>query len=642
MVTCRICKLKFKRITNTHLKNHKITLDEYKTRYPKAPIISVLLSRQIGRKISASKTGIPRPDVVKRQKENNVMLNKRTRRKASKTRRKIMDEGKIRPLDYLKIEGPTDSEKKAIEIIEELQLPLKFVGDGKFYVGRKCPDFVNKNMKIAIELTQRRYDFLTESKYYLKYGWRLFHILTTDIDQWQLLIPLFKEPRWAKIKKIEKEIHKKKNVYNFECKPNNNYFANGILVHNCFAYMFKTNNASFSEKLHAVNADDMIQTLRKEPRTARQKSLFKHFYEKKFLLHWGGLADPFCNFEKSNNVGYRIIKELAVQNYPTLFSFKGSGIFRPKFRKLFEKYAPQKNFAFQVSIVTGDDKMGRDIEVGVPVPSVRLKAIKMLSDMGYYTVLRLRPFIIGITDIGLGDLLDKALEAGIQAISMEFFALDQRSNEALLKRYNWIAKLIGTKDILKYFKTLSPSERGGYMRLNRLVKERFVKQVYKFCVDNDLVYACSDPDFKELNMSGSCCGMPDTYKDNPELQNWTKNQLTYHLKEARKRYHKKGTITRFHFNEVFNFKEDTYLTSVQLGQDHIGVSDKTASERRHATYSVFARNNWNNLRSPGNPRNYFHGKLMPINIDEQGNLVYKYVPSEYEERWKEEGIDLTI
>jgi len=32
---------------------------------------------------------------------------------------------------------------------------------------------------------------------------------------------------------------------------------------------------------------------------------------------------------------------------------------------------------------------------------------------------------------------------------------------------------------------------------------------------------------------------------------------------------------------------------------------------------------------------------MPTKADSTGNLVYVYVPSDYEKRWKEEGIDLT-
>jgi len=408
----------------------------------------------------------------------------------------------------------------------------------------------------------------------------------------------------------------------------------------CFAYFFKSCNPCFDEKLHSINANKLIEALNGKPKGTRHKELHKHFFHKKFLFHWGGLADPFCNFEKTNKIGLEIVKALGRSNYPTLFSFKGSAIFRPQYKKVFEKYAKQKNFAFQVSIVVNNDEMSRDIEIGVPVTSRRIEAIRMLSDMGYYTILRLRPYIIGISDQGIEDLLGRCLDAGIQAVSLEFFAMDHRSSEGMRKRYKWIAKLIGVKELHEYFKTLSPSERGGYMRLNRLVKESHAKIIFKFCQENDLVFGCSDPDYKELNTSGSCCGMPDKYPENKLLQNWTKNQLTYALKEARKQYHLKGQVTKFTFDKVFK-DEDTYLNSTMLGQDHVTVSDKTASERRGFTYMKMAKMTWNNLRSPSNPRNYFHGKMLPIGIDGAGNYMYKYVPSEYEDRWAKEGIDLT-
>ncbi len=409
----------------------------------------------------------------------------------------------------------------------------------------------------------------------------------------------------------------------------------------CFAYMFKSNNISFNAMLHSVNDDRLIEAIKGKPTLQRGKSLYKHFFKKRFLLHWGGLADPFCNFEKTNKIGYNIIEALGEEAYPTLLSFKGSAIFRKNYRKLFEKYADQQNFAFQISIIAPSDEMSRKLEIGVPVTSRRIEAIKMLSDMGYYTILRLRPFIIGITDDGLEELLDRCLEAGIKAISTEFFALDIRSNEKLLTRYKYIGDLIGTDDILHYFKTLSPKERGGYMRLNRLVKEPHIKLMYKWCVENDIIFGCSDPDYKELNMSGSCCGMPDDFPENEELENWTKGQLTYALKEARKEWHKSGRRVRLRFTDVFKPDEDTYLKSVILGQDHPCVSDMTASERHGATYFRYARNIWNNLRTPSNPRNYFHGKVMPFRPEGNGDMMYLYQPSDYEERWRKEGIDLT-
>ena len=38
LIKCVICGQKFKRVTNTHLRNHKMTMKEYKQKYPNAPI----------------------------------------------------------------------------------------------------------------------------------------------------------------------------------------------------------------------------------------------------------------------------------------------------------------------------------------------------------------------------------------------------------------------------------------------------------------------------------------------------------------------------------------------------------------------------------------------------------------------------
>ena len=47
-------------------------------------------------------------------------------------------------------------EKKFLEIINKHNLPYKFVGNGDFLIGRKCPDFININgQKIAIEVYYR-------------------------------------------------------------------------------------------------------------------------------------------------------------------------------------------------------------------------------------------------------------------------------------------------------------------------------------------------------------------------------------------------------------------------------------------------------------------------------------------------------
>lgn len=413
----------------------------------------------------------------------------------------------------------------------------------------------------------------------------------------------------------------------------------------CFSYFQKSNNPTVKDMtLKSANIGSLINAISGSPSDARGRMFYRHFYSKRFLLHWGGMADPFCNFEHTNRTGLPLLRVLGELDYPTLFSFKGRTILDEAYLQLFQDFSSQKNFAFQVSMVTADPKMSAKVEIGVPSPAKRLEIIKTLSDMGYWTILRLRPFIIGITDESLDDLLNMALEAGISAISTEFFALDARANVGMKTRYDWLAKLVGVDNLMKYFKDLSPRERGGYMRLNRLVKEPYVRKIYQFCVENGLVLGISDPDFKELNFSGSCCGMPDTYPDNPLLCNWTRNQLTYHIKEMRKAFHyvdrDQDLDMLLYYNNVFP-ADVSYLDDTELTNDHVSVAGMCNAERYAHTYRSILRNHWNNLRSPANPRNYFHGKLMPVDVDEQGDLVFRYNPSEYEERWTRDGIDLT-
>jgi DNA repair photolyase len=411
----------------------------------------------------------------------------------------------------------------------------------------------------------------------------------------------------------------------------------------CFSRTQKENIPSHDKnkslQLIAVDPAKKLLDMQGKYTTKKGELFYKHFYSKKFLLHWGGLADPFCGFEKKNNVGLKFIEGLGEMNYPTLFSFKGGTIFDKEYQTVFERYAKQKNFAFQCSIITNSDELSSQVEIGVPNTTKRLEAIKMLSQMGYWTILRLRPFIIGISDQELDTLLNRALAAGIKGISMEFFAFDSRAGLGGRKRFEWLGKLMGTKDIIAYYKALSPSERGGYMRLNRLVKEQYVRQIYEFCTKHGLVCGISDPDFKELNGSGSCCGMPDLYPDNPLLTNWTRSQLTYHLKEARKLYHLTGDRKELKFNDVYG--AESYLDETGFANEHICTVNQPRAKRNNLTQRIILQKQWNNTNSPSNPMNYFHGKLIPVGIDGQGNLIFRYNPVEYEQQWVNEGVDLT-
>jgi hypothetical protein len=110
------------------------------------------------------------------------------------------------------------------------------------------------------------------------------------------------------------------------------------------------------------------------------------------------------------------------------------------------------------------------------------------------------------------------------------------------------------------------------------------------------------------------------------------------VKEARRLYHREGSCDRFSFDDVYT-RKDWIVDDIALSHMDIGCTKYPYAIRKQLTLRHLLQDKWNNLKSYANPRNYFHGKVMPCGV-EGGNLMYQYNPSDYEARRVAEGIDL--
>jgi len=405
----------------------------------------------------------------------------------------------------------------------------------------------------------------------------------------------------------------------------------------CFGVQFKVNNPAYKDtSIKYVNAKRLSEILKgKYPKNP----YYENFFKNRFIFHWGGLTEPFCNFEKKYNIGLKILETLKELKYPTLFSTKGLSMFMDdkKYMSVFEDNAKHNNFAFQFSIITNRDDISLEIEPNTPTTSERLAIMKRMSDLGYWTILRLRPFILGLSDIEIEALLERAKANGARAISLEFFALDARCVHLLQKNLERISKIIGV-DVHEFYRNLSPTERGTYMRLNWDVKERIMKRIYIKCRLLGLQINISDPDFKELNDSGCCCGLPSEHP-NPEMTNWSRGQLTELIRLVRAGYWgSEGRVKDLTFEDIESRVANNWFEESRYLKDSIKYwnTDFSKTKAGHKTEFIHS---WNNLRSPDNPYNHYHGLLKPVKIDEKRKmLIYEYSPREYEYRWKKEGI----
>lgn len=353
------------------------------------------------------------------------------------------------------------------------------------------------------------------------------------------------------------------------------------------------------------------------------KSQFNAYIDHRMPMQWGGLSDPFDEYEKRYGIGYEILEIL--KDYPLCFSTKGTWFLQgnindykdnklKRIRDYHKLIYGNKNWNWKISIINYDAVLAGKIERGVPTPDMRLRAIKKLSTMNTGGVtLRLRPFIIGMSSLDYEFLIERAAKAGADAVSTEFFCLEARANEALLKRYTMMSEALGF-DILDFYKKNSPRQ-SGYLRLNWKVKESYIIRMRDISHKLGMRFYVSDAHWKDQCDGGSCCGLSESW-------NYQRGQFTNALFIAKNRPDRRvywskdmaphlGMFKDFLWRKAENF--NTQGTKVRCG-------------RWNQTMFDYIHEIWNSPKNAKSPYRYFKGLLYPEDVDSKGDIVYKYNP----------------
>ena len=325
-------------------------------------------------------------------------------------------------------------------------------------------------------------------------------------------------------------------------------------------------------------------------------------------IQYGGLSDQFDGFERKYGKTYEILKFLKEINYPICFSTKSAWVFfNDKYRELFRG---ADNWNMKFSIITLDEEDARRIEVGVPSPQERLAAMHeytTLSKGG--ATLRLRPFIIGVSDKTYLDLIREAAKAGASAVTTEFFCLEMRSINQAREHYNAISEVCGF-DIVDFYR--KHSSGSGYLRLNRKIKEPYIRKMQELCKELGLRFYVSDAHFKECSDNCCCCALPPNW-------NYSRGHFAAALQIAKK-------VGEVHWRDI---EPELYYLNFQW-RDADGfntVSSENRAKFEGMTMKDYIRYLWNSPQRGQSPYKIFAGVLVPDGYDEDRNIVYKYNPN---------------
>lgn len=356
------------------------------------------------------------------------------------------------------------------------------------------------------------------------------------------------------------------------------------------------------KKVDAVNVD-RIKRMFTEP--DKYGGQFAEYIKQRKVMQWGGMSDQFDNFERKYGKTLELLRFFKDINYPLCFSSKATWF--TKDDRYMDLIRGQKNWNFKFSIITLDERKAHYIERGVDSPTERLKAIERIAnaECGGAT-LRLRPFIIGVSTPSYLDLIREAHNCGADALSTEFFCVEERSPtlKAFMPKLN---ELCGF-DLMKFYKKYSV--QCGYLRLNRKVKEPFFRNMKELTDELGMRFYVSDAHFKELCCNGSCCGLPPDW-------NYSRGQWCEALQIAKNKGH-------VYYSDVRNDIEKIHQ---YLWDKAEGFNSNSSEKRAHfygMTMAQYMRWLWNNPQSGQSPYKLFEGALVPDGKDSDGNFIYKY------------------
>lgn len=373
----------------------------------------------------------------------------------------------------------------------------------------------------------------------------------------------------------------------------------------------KSKDAYLAKEVTSVSVDKIKRMFLEPDKYAGQ---FKEYIKQRRVMQWGGLSDQFDGFERQRGVTLELLRFFKSIDYPLCFSTKATWFTDDeRYMSLIEG---QKNWNFKFSIITLDEDKARQIERGVPSPLKRLEALRRIAEANAGgATLRLRPFVIGISTPTYLDLIKEAHARGASALSTEFFCVEQRS--PVLKESMPIFNKLAGFDMMEFYKKYSVST--GYLRLNRKVKEPFIRNMKNLCDELGMRFYVSDAHFKELCHNGSCCGLPPDW-------NYSRGQWCEALQIAKKNPEKIVT-----WNDVRGDIEQ--LVGFFNWCRAEGFNCNSSEKRAHfegMTMADYMRWLWNNPQAGQSPYKLFEGILIPSGEDSEGNIIYKYKGSTIE------------
>lgn len=266
------------------------------------------------------------------------------------------------------------------------------------------------------------------------------------------------------------------------------------------------------------------------------------------------LVDPFQPIENQYRISKHIMVLCLKYGIPLIINTKSTLLVNEDYFNILRKLSEEGIVIVQVSLFTCNEELTKILEPRTPPPKSRLDMVEKLSRDNIPVVIRLQPFVPGITDYELKEIIEQAKYAGAKQVivetlrdeikNMEFYeklAFDKQMYKSIKA---WESYSLSNKTPLKVLRPNKKWRLGVYMLTKSL------------CDKYGLEFSACKESFYELYTAKNCCGI--------HFINKSKYTLRPTLYEAWEYYKKRGKIPSF--EELTKNLMDIYVFGNNLKQ----------------------------------------------------------------------------
>ncbi|MCX8170356.1 MAG: hypothetical protein N3E47_00065 [Candidatus Bathyarchaeota archaeon] len=217
------------------------------------------------------------------------------------------------------------------------------------------------------------------------------------------------------------------------------------------------------------------------------------------------LVDPFQPMEEKHGISKRIMELCLKYEVPLIINTKATLLLREDILNVLTKLSSKGLIIVQVSLSTINAKIASILEPNAPPPMERLDMSEKLSRENVPLIVRLQPFIPGITDYEVEDIVRLAHYAGAKQIIVEAL----RDEMAKLQIYREIAYEKSVYDNLSLWLHYSPSVEVSSKIVRPSVEWRLkaYTNTKNLCEKHGLEFSTCKEGFYNYHTAKNCCGM---------------------------------------------------------------------------------------------------------------------------------------